>query len=91
MDEKRCCARFGVTCVTGYSDPIHTRDFDSFEKFFAALQTAWDKIWVEVFSADPASKIGLRGLGHTDILGAQGGRASKGVQMLIGVIKQRCY
>eukprot|EP00878_Enallax_costatus_P004214 GHUV01004444.1.p1 GENE.GHUV01004444.1~~GHUV01004444.1.p1 ORF type:complete len:357 (+),score=80.43 GHUV01004444.1:59-1129(+) len=54
MDEKRFCSRFGVTCVTSYSDPIYTRDFDSFEAFFAALQAAWDKSWGEVFSADPA-------------------------------------
>eukprot|EP00878_Enallax_costatus_P015851 GHUV01016611.1.p6 GENE.GHUV01016611.1~~GHUV01016611.1.p6 ORF type:complete len:134 (+),score=26.83 GHUV01016611.1:1515-1916(+) len=56
MDEKRFCSRFGVTCVTSYSDPIYTRDFDSFEAFFAALQAAWDKSWGEVFSADPARK-----------------------------------
>lgn len=54
LDEKRYHFRFGATCVTGFSQPIHTSSFDSFEDFFAHLQTSWDKMWGEVFSADAA-------------------------------------
>jgi hypothetical protein len=58
MDEKRCHFRFGSTCVTGFSEPIQTSSFDSFDDFFAHLQTAWDKMWLQVFSADPAGQAG---------------------------------
>jgi hypothetical protein len=58
MDEKRCHFRFGSTCVTGFSEPIQTSSFDSFDDFFAHLQTAWDKLWLQVFSADPAGQAG---------------------------------
>eukprot|EP00775_Hariotina_reticulata_P012345 gene12345-12479_t len=54
MDEKRYHVRFGVTCATGYSDVIHSSSYDNFEQFFKVLQSSWDKLWLEVFSADPA-------------------------------------
>lgn len=57
MDEKRYHVRFGATCVTGYGDVMHTRDYGSFDEFFTALQAAWDKLWTEVYSADPASEL----------------------------------
>lgn len=54
LDEKRYHFRFGATCVTGFSEAIHTSSYDNFEDFFVDLQTAWDKLWLQVFSADPA-------------------------------------
>jgi hypothetical protein len=54
LDEKRLHVRFGATCVTGFSQVIHTSGFDSFDSFFAHLQDTWDKLWLEVFSANPA-------------------------------------
>jgi len=38
MDEKRYHVRFGVTCVTGYSDVIHSSSYDDFEQFFKVVQ-----------------------------------------------------
>lgn len=54
LDEKRYHFRFGSTCVTGFSQVIHTSSFDSFDAFFAHLQEEWDKLWGQVFSADAA-------------------------------------
>jgi hypothetical protein len=54
LDESRYHFRFGSTCVTGFGDAIHTSRFDTFDDFFAHLQQAWDKLWLEVFSAEPA-------------------------------------
>lgn len=64
LDEKRYHVRFGSTCVTGYSEVIRTSSFSDFEQFFAALQVAWDKLWLQVFSAEPSGGPGWgRGAG----------------------------
>lgn len=60
LDEKRYHFRFGSTCVTGFSQVIHTSSFDSFDAFFAHLQEEWDKLWGQVFSADAAGDRGHR-------------------------------
>lgn len=54
MNEKHYHVSFGATCVTGYGDLIESRDYSTSEEFMAALQIAWDKLWVEVYSAEPA-------------------------------------
>ncbi|KAF6259536.1 hypothetical protein COO60DRAFT_1003924 [Scenedesmus sp. NREL 46B-D3] len=55
MDEKSFHVRFGATCVTGYGPLMRTADYASFDEFYTALQGEWQKLWVEVFSADPAA------------------------------------
>eukprot|EP00879_Flechtneria_rotunda_P021865 GHRR01023058.1.p1 GENE.GHRR01023058.1~~GHRR01023058.1.p1 ORF type:complete len:312 (+),score=62.16 GHRR01023058.1:288-1223(+) len=54
MDEKTFHVRFGTTCVTGYSELIPASTYATFEEFCVAIQSVWDKLWVRVFSADPA-------------------------------------
>jgi hypothetical protein len=54
LDEKSYHVRFGSTCVTGYGPLMRTADYASFDEFHSALQQQWQKLWVEVFSADPA-------------------------------------
>lgn len=61
LDEKTLHFRFGGTIVTGFSEPIQSSSFDSFEDFFSTLQAAWDKLWPEVFSADAAGGQGCHG------------------------------
>lgn len=57
LDESRYHFRFGSTCVTGFGEAIHTSSFDTFDDFFDHLQQAWDKLWLEVFSAEPAGAV----------------------------------
>lgn len=63
MDEKRYHVRFGATCVTGFSQVIHTASFEDFGAFLAHLQGVWDQLWVEVFSADAAGGAAPGGTG----------------------------
>ena len=57
LDESRLHARFGATCVTGFSSVIQPSHYpDGFEDFFAAVQDTWQDMWVQVFSADLAGE-----------------------------------
>jgi hypothetical protein len=48
---------FGTTCVTGYSEVLHSADFASFDEFWSQLQATWDDMWVRVYSADAKSEL----------------------------------
>lgn len=63
MDESRYHVRFGATCVTGFSQVIHTASFEDFGAFLTHLQGVWDTTWLEVFSADAAGGPAAGGTG----------------------------
>jgi hypothetical protein len=44
----------GCTLLCGFSDVVYSTDYPNFEDFWAQLTTRWDKLWVEVFSANAA-------------------------------------
>jgi hypothetical protein len=46
----------GCTLLCGFSDVVHSTDYPNFEDFWAQLTTRWDKLWVEVFSANAAGR-----------------------------------
>ena len=53
MSEKAMTAGFGQTVVVGYSEPIHSRQFPSFDEFANKVQAEWDRQWKRVYSSTP--------------------------------------
>ena len=53
MSEKAMTAGFGQTIVVGYSEPIHSRQFPSFDEFANKVQSEWDRQWKRVYSSRP--------------------------------------
>lgn len=51
MSEKRMKAGFGQTVVVGYSEPVHSSQYGSFDQFAARVQQEWDRQWKRVYSA----------------------------------------
>ncbi len=51
MSEKAMTAGFGQTIVVGYSEPIHSRQFPSFDDFASRVQKEWDYQWKRVYSS----------------------------------------
>ena len=56
ISEKKLLARLGQTIVVGYGPVIETSQFETFQAFFDALQSTWDKEWDRVFAADAAGQ-----------------------------------
>ncbi|KAF5838861.1 hypothetical protein DUNSADRAFT_2030 [Dunaliella salina] len=63
LSEKTMKAHFGATIVTGFSELIESEGKD-IKEFLSEVQTAWDKMWDSVYSADAAA---LPELEHTDV------------------------
>ena len=51
MSEKAMTAGFGQTIVVGYSEPIHSRQFPTFDDFASRVQKEWDHQWKRVYSS----------------------------------------
>ena len=51
MSEKRMKAGFGQTVVVGYSEPVHSSQFGTFDQFADKVQQEWDHQWKRVYSA----------------------------------------
>ncbi|GAB4824112.1 hypothetical protein N2152v2_011158 [Parachlorella kessleri] len=51
LSEKHLVARFGQTVGVGYSEAIDPAKFDSFDAFWAQVQSTWDAQWQQVFTA----------------------------------------
>ena len=51
MSEKAMTAGFGQTIVVGYSEPIHSRQFPTFDDFASRVQREWDYQWKRVYSS----------------------------------------
>lgn len=52
MSEKLMSAAWGKTVVTSFSEPIFSEGKE-FEAFAAEINSVWDKMWKEVYAADP--------------------------------------
>ena len=52
ISEKDFLARFGQTIMGGYSEPIDSSNYRSFEEFMAVVQREWTQQWQRVYSAD---------------------------------------
>ncbi|EFN60141.1 hypothetical protein CHLNCDRAFT_133550 [Chlorella variabilis] len=52
ISEKHCTARLNQTAVVGYSAPIMTANYPSFDAFWEEVQEAWNAQWAAVFGAD---------------------------------------
>ena len=53
MSEKAMTAGFGQTIVVGYSEPVHSSQFPSFDEFASKVQKEWDAEWQRVYSSTP--------------------------------------
>jgi hypothetical protein len=54
--EKELSCRFGQEVLVGYSEPIHSEKYPSFEEFVREVQQQWDAQWKRVYSADWSSE-----------------------------------
>ena len=57
MSEKAMKVGFGQTIVVGYSEPVHSSQFPSFDDFAIKVQKEWDHQWQRVYSSQPEGKI----------------------------------
>ena len=57
MSEKAMTAGFWQTVVVGYSEPIHSTQFPSFDGFASKVQQEWDFQWKRVYSSQPAGEL----------------------------------
>ena len=62
MSEKAMRAGFGQTIVVGYSEPVHSSQFPTFDDFASKVQREWDHQWQRVYSSQPEGTSR-----HTDI------------------------
>ena len=46
LSEKLMCASYGQTLVTGFSEPIQSKDYPDFETFSAEVRRRGRKVWV---------------------------------------------
>ncbi|KAL3151196.1 hypothetical protein ABBQ38_013045 [Trebouxia sp. C0009 RCD-2024] len=53
MSEKAMRVGFGQTVVVGYSDPIHSSQFPTFDNFASKVQKEWDYEWQRLYSSQP--------------------------------------
>lgn len=53
MSEKAMRVGFCQTVVVGYSEPIHSSQFPSFDDFASKVQKEWDQQWQRVYSSQP--------------------------------------
>lgn len=53
MSEKAMRAGFGQTIVVGYSEPVHSSQFPTFDDFASKVQREWDQQWQRVYSSQP--------------------------------------
>lgn len=51
VSEKRMTAGFGQTIVVGYSEPVHSSQYPTFDRFAGKVQQEWDQQWKRVYSA----------------------------------------
>ena len=56
MSEKAMRAGFGQTIVVGYSEPVHSSQFPTFDDFASKVQREWDHQWQRVYSSQPEGK-----------------------------------
>ncbi len=54
--EKELSCRFGQEVLVGYSEPIHSGSFTSFDAFVRAVQQEWDVQWKRIYTADWTSE-----------------------------------
>lgn len=57
MSEKAMRAGFGQTIVVGYSEPVHSSQFPTFDDFANKVQREWDHQWQRVYSSQPEGKL----------------------------------
>ena len=53
MSEKALTAGFGQTIVVGYSEPVHSSQYPTFDDFAGKVQKEWDHQWQRVYSSQP--------------------------------------
>lgn len=55
MNEKRFRMGFGKTIVYMVGEPLHSKEYDTFEKFIDAVKLEWHTLWNHVYSSSHES------------------------------------
>ena len=57
LSEKDLRCHLGQTVLVGYSEPIFSAEYPTFEAFLAQVQKSWDAQWQRINSADWSSAL----------------------------------